>query len=713
MLLDMNKNKKNIDLQTNKLFFLLPALIFIAISCAKENDSLVNPPTIYETVKVRFLNFASDREPRTLILENTLTIENISYNSISNAEIPPFDSVNVSIKKNNILELEINEPKQKFARNTRYIIMALPSPINSTNYKALDTIIKIQTTSVRPQDTNECYLKMFNANNNTDVSYTLRLGCPSDSLIIGNLTYKQHSGIKNIYNGKRIFSIIKNINTINSRNSEISSQLLGIYELDLKACGQYAIIINSQDEIFFIDELSDETNILLPPKEVEQKTSFCRIINLSSEIVSVNKTSEIALTTNLNSNFIDKYSEFPACDNLSKDKIQLFQNGIVTDSIYSSFAIGEKFSVLVFNSNSSNNSSAKKLIMVPPAKSSSINPSSNTSGKATVRIVNGNYTSSGITVSVGARSTSTYSNTNTQTNNNYISGEVLASGLSHGEVSKTNFLPAGTVPIAIFTSTEPAVYLFSSNIYLEADKNYILAVDFSDNTYNNTTYSLKYKNSKKTNNISNANLEGKLIVIEDSQEMLPIEYSQQSAFLQILNVVNNSKNVSVSIPDILDEAKLNYTGDLATFIPEGNNTITINGVTRNFTASKEKRILIIATGTVQDTEIFDIQSDNLGASETNYKRRFINASPEVPILQIKSDTTEQATIFAKNILYKTSSEVETLTKEKKFVLYFYNQETNNKIYTASDLMMTLRKNYSVIFFGNGKSGYGVSILQQY
>ena len=658
---DFNISSKNKSIYW---FIYLNLLLFLFSSCAKENNNLVNPAMIFETVNVRFLNFAGDEKPRTLVLDKTTSFSNIAYNTISNFSNPPSDSVYIEVLNNGVVEFNTGELKHKFARNTRYIIMALPSPLGSPNYKVVDTIVKIQTTSVAPYDTNECYLKMFNANNDTSCTYTLLLGCPNDSAIISQLQYKKSSGIRNIYKGTRTFSILKNTSN--------DTTLLGVYQLELKGSKQYVIIINKKDEVFFVDELSEEPNILLHPQVITERDAYIRVINLSSTDITINNIPGGEIVSNLNPNFIDKYHKISTCNNRDRDKIQLIANAVCTDTVKYPFEVFNKYTAIALDAKGK---AGNKLVLVAPNRIA-IN---NVSNKAIIRVINGNYEKSGINVSIGAREANN--------ENGYESGNVLAKALTAGNVSNGVTFEGGVLPISVFTSTEPAKYLFSSNVFVENNKSYILVIDFKDG-------------------------DGQLTLIEENEELKPIEFAEQSVFVQIVNVVNNIKQSSIEINNLLSKAKLYMSNSLATFVPVGNTTITINGKEINFTATASDRVIVIASGTKDNTDIFAIKSKYLGATDKDYKRRYINAAYDVPLLRVKSDSTNNY-ILQENISYKTASQVETFTREKKFALFFENQIDGKFLSKAADLMMTLRKNYSVIFYGSKSTSYNILILQEY
>jgi hypothetical protein len=270
--------------------FVLVILIFS--SCIQENPDLVNPPLIVETVNIRFLNLSGDEQPRTLILDRKSISENQIFNTMSAPDTPPYDSVTIQVFKNDFKTYSTIQ-KFKFARISNYIMIALPNynnPIDSID-KNEDTIIYLQTTILKPNDTNQCYIKFVNCNPDTSINYSIKVGCPNgENLFVDNgimsVRYLQNTGTQAIYEGKRVISIIKNFNSTSSDPDSASTppKLIGIFELDLKNLQQYALIINKYDEVFFVSEL-DANSPLQKLNSVAERNAFVRVINLSTEII--------------------------------------------------------------------------------------------------------------------------------------------------------------------------------------------------------------------------------------------------------------------------------------------------------------------------------------------------------------------------------------------------------------------------------------------
>jgi len=413
---------------------------------------------------------------------------------------------------------------------------------------------------------------------------------------------------------------------------------------------------------------------------VEVRNAYIRVINLSSTNVIVN-SKQGDITSNLNSNFIDSYKDITTCDAMSLDRIILKANNEQTDTIFMSFDIYKKYSMFVFDTE---NKVGGKIIGVPPIDDR-IKPQVN---QAIVRVVNGNILENGITVSIGAR----------DANNDwgYESGITLAVNLLAGEYSKEMFVNAGVLPVSIFASTQPTKYMFSSIIYIESGKEYIIAVD-----------------GLGTGNIA---------VIEVNDEAIPIQYNETGSFLQIANVCNGNNILNFTIPNIIANGKLSNYNMLTTFIPVTNNySVKVASNIFNFNTTINERTLLIAASDPDNPTLFAVQNANMGASNNSLRFRFVNASDDTQMLLVdtvvniddKKDTTFN--VFNNNIEYKSASVINSNARDRKYSFRFVNQATGKPLYKANDLLMTLNKNYTIIFYGNSNKniGYGIFIVQEY
>lgn len=650
-------------------------LITLLISgCASENQDLVNPPPKSLTVMVRFLNLAGDKQPRDIVLEGTQKFAGIPYAGASEAQHPVTDSVTVEVINPNTGESEYKSLRRSmFARNLTYTFAALPRPFSAGETRGVDTVIAFSSSNTIPQYSIEGYVKLLNAYPDSSVSFTLRLGCPNGGSIISNIPFGRISSMTGTRSGKFTVSLIKIQNGAETP--------IALYEINLQARSQSVFIVfeGSDGNLEFaqLDETAQSANPIIYPQKVNERITKIRTVNFSSEAVDIVKTPGAQISMGLIPLRADKYQSIEACKSEFKDTLEVYSGNILRSKIYSAFEVSENYSLFVFDSA---DAVARKSILAAPVRLEQAR-----AGRAVVRVIHADFVREGVTVSIGARSSTDLEGLDTVTG--FKSGDVLAADLSYGYLSKYTLVEPGTLPIAVFTATQPAKYLYGSRITVEADKNYILVIyrDFDGNE--------------------------KMSLIEDNEEEKQINFADYGAFVQVINGLPGQDYVNVTMPELFADAKVFFRNSLATIVSEGTNTITVNGIAHTFTAEKEKRIMIIASGVPESPEILNISSNPMNAGEAEYKRRYVNACMEIQNIRVKLN---DSTVAADNIPYGSFTQAETINRDRKFSLFFDNANTDKNVAKFYDLFLSFAKNYSIIFVGNSsKGGYSIIIQQEY
>ncbi len=657
----------------NKVLILLVIISGLLNSCIDENDSLVNPPPKSESVKVRFINLAGDKEIRTLSMEELAQFTDIAYGASSSLIQPPADSTSMIVKKNGNIEYRLPY-KQRYARNLIYTVVALPSHIGANNYRVVDTLISFTNSSTIPATSIEAYLKLFNAIPDSLSTYSLALGCPNGQSIFQGVQYRRYTPAIGVRSGEITVSLIKN-------NSGIP-ELKGLYKLNLQKRGQYTLFVRlnsaNEEELVLLNEMTETTDAMSYPERVNERKTFIRTINLSSQAVDLAKAPGSEIVSGLVPFRISNYKDQETCVSTSKDTIVTYINGNEKNKTFGSFDVNEKYTIITADSG---DYKAQKTIIIEPVRLREDKGS-----KSIIRVVNASSKQvNGITVSLGARETSNW--TKEDSIQGFRSGDVMASKLHFGQVSDYYLVPQGVIPVAVFTSSEPAKYLLSSRLTIESNKNYLLIFAKDENG------------------------DEKVSLVEEETKDNFLSFSDYGVFVQLVNVVPGKNVMNINFPGLISNGKLYYGGSLATVVNEGSNTISLNGVQFNFNADKTKRNLIIASGTNDNIQVFDIQSPPMGADFNNHKRRFINASSEIQKVNVKLNDT---TYIFENIDFKSVSAIETLNKAKKFSLIFENADGKKQLTRIDDILLTNGKNYSIIFAGNSSNGgYSLIIQQEY
>jgi hypothetical protein len=653
------------------LFYFLSVSIAI-LSCAQENPNLVNPPPNAGSVFCRFINLAGDAQSRELSLGSGVTTAYTPYGNASLVINPPADSVVAGTIVNNATEYS-QKKKFVFVRDSYNSFFALPKPYHSPQTKPVDTLIMISSLTGLPVNTTNAYISVFDAYPDTTARYLINIGCPNGTSLEPNALYRSIGAMKTIPSGDIVFSLI--------RIKDSLPVILGLFEVHLQPTRQYMLVIlansSGQEELWLLDEEYEKYNTspvvsgsLTKAVPVPERITYVRTVNFSADVIKAMKNDE-TIANSVSQDQIGTYNTAGACQSDVPDSLNVFVNGNPAGSLLTSLQVLQRYTMMVFDSVGTTN----KLIMLAPQ----ITQNNLQVGKSMIRVVFADFAYQNLTLSLGARDDTT--------NVGYSSGLTLASDVL-GDISQPVAIRPGDVPMTLFTSTQPQNLLFSTRYNFLPDKSYLIIL----------------KNSPSNQH--------QIVIIEDNVENLPVDYLSNKVFADLVNLVAGKDYVNTSISGLLTNAILYYTYTLSTVINPGNTDFTINGKTTTVTADNTKRVLVIGSGTGDNTDAFSIVSDPMGAQfGVNYMWRFINAS-DIPQVNVFKDDTSATSQVASNLSYGTANQPNAVTLERNVSIFFKNSSTGD-ILLRSEVTLTKGINYSIILGGNKALGYKMVVQQQF
>ncbi len=675
------------------ILFAFLAILFT--HCAEEDPDLITPPSQVGSIYVRFINFASDGQPRTLAFDDVESLP-ADFQGITEAMNPPVDSAFMGVKYSGTLELQ-RERIFKYSRNLTYNFVALPSKKGADINNPVDTLVVYNTSKTIVANDPLAYLRMFNANPDTTVRYTIRFGCPNGNDIVSNVNYKSVSSMTGIRAGSSAISVIRIVQS--------DEETIGLFQLDsLKPRGQYTLYITGNDageeKLMLLDETNHTMDALSYPERIEEKVTYIRPINFSNEAVSFQKNPDEKIADNLASLHYGSYVAVAACNSMEDDVLGTYYNGNLTEETDISLEVLSDYSIAVLDSK---DEVASTHVMIPPITDHDYATYEN---NAAVRVINGDYIHEVITLSQGAVSFESEQDASGNPVYQMESGIVLADKLRFGEISDRVYIKPGDVPINVFWPTEPAKLMNISNLTLEAGKEYIIAIIPETETMNS------------------------VYLIEQSQENQPLQPAKESAFIQLVHACSGVGNTNISLDNLLINASMNYTGSLGTSVSEGSHKFNFNGTDFNFNAIAGKRYLLIATGSKDNVDIFDLEYDKIDTSFNKFNYRAIHAASDVEILSVTDvdDIDEELSdsdFLVTSMQYKEAFKIKTDSIPKSFVFRFYDQTANylinearnenfiTPLKKADDIQFALGTSHSIIICGNKSSGYEIIIVQEF
>lgn len=650
---------------------LILLVLTLLTSCIDENPDLVNPKPQNETEHIRLLNFAGDKEARTLNMNSTTNLGPVQYDNTSAAVNPPADSIIAAITKNGSVEIKLSK-KIKFLRESFYTAACLPTQKYAKTTKAVDTVVYFSTSIGLTKNTVNSYLKVFNAYPDTTCTYSVTLGCPNGLTIAAAVSYKQVSSQYTVRAGSVPVSLM--------RNTSAGSEILGLFDLNLTNDYQYTIVISEdadgKAEFRLLNEMSSEVTALYPAEQIYEKTAYVRTVNFSTEQLDIKKIPDELIEAGASANFIGYYKPASACGSGTLDSVAAYYGTFMSSVQPLSLNVNDRYTFFTLDTK---DKKAGQSYMIQQAK-----PDYLYNKLALVRVINANADLEGVTLSVGARQDTGLIK--------YSAGEVIGSKINYSKVSGLNNLYIGdspqTIPLSLFTSSQPGKLVLTTKAQLEAGKSYVFVV---------------YKNAMD---------KPALYVIEETQENMQLQELPNMQFMQFVSLDRELSNIDVTYSNILNEAKVQFATGFATISEIGANTISLNGYPFSFDVSADYRNVLIATGNASNIELINLPTAPLSSPMAFSQQRFVNAAKDLQALTVRIDS-DTGTVAAENLNYLSASEFKTEKKERSFSFFFLNSSTNEVIFRLNEVSIIQGKSYTFILGGSKEKGYTVYIVQDY
>ncbi|MFW5701785.1 MAG: hypothetical protein ACOCX7_02430, partial [Bacteroidota bacterium] len=222
---------------------------------------------------------------------------------------------------------------------------------------------------------------------------------------------------------------------------------------------------------------------------------------------------------------IGDYATLTACDSEYADSIIVMSNSTTASIASASLEVLQRYTLIVADSAQKN--AAQSILVEPPIIDR------DPGARAMVRVVNAAWNREQLTVTLGARVDTAFAN-------GYNSGYVVAEDLTYGAVSELKFLNPGLAPIAMFTSGTPSKLLSTGNYEFLSGLNYLLIITSDDQGRD------------------------RLTVVEDDEINRNAEYLGSGVFTQVINALPANENIDISLPPLMDQSTIYYTGSMAT-----------------------------------------------------------------------------------------------------------------------------------------------------
>ncbi|HCN04823.1 MAG TPA: hypothetical protein DIS79_04320 [Bacteroidetes bacterium] len=657
-------------MRLKNLLTFLTVLAVLLVSCASEDENIVNPPPGSVNVGLRFFNGVPDGVARRLLLERNIQTLPVNSGAMSSVVAAPSDSSLLEVVAGTTTEL-LTADRQRFSRNSIYTVVAMA---DSATGQSFDTVLLFPSTAILGT-VPLAQVRLINAVPSPDLRYDVRIGCPSGPSLPGSsVSFRNSSLYREVPPGVNVFTIVE--------ESPTGTTILGTYECDLAARRPYSFLFfrrtsNAETSIALYDEGDSTENLERPLTTVSERTSLMRVLNVGSTPVSVVNTSTTqTLVQDLAPRRLTQYISLPTCERTTPDVFESqFSDGREAfDS--TSLNVRDRYTLITCDTGSN-----AQIIIVPPTPLVY-----GAEGASKVRVVHAAARAGSVVVSVGARNDPTAPN-------GYSPGSTLARDLTFDNTSGVVLLPPGPLPLTVTSSSTPTTIRAIGSSSIEAGRSYLIIVADRDG----------------------GGID--LLVVEDSEENKPATPIDDAVFARVVNASVASDVVPASLGNVVTDGKLFIGNSFATVIPQGSTSISIGGATSTVDAIQGLRILAIRADGGGQPNVITVRTAPLETIRGSSQRRVVNATADVPFISINYDSISVDPaideIFVTRVAFGETTVPDRIDRERRGSFYVFDSDTRKELYRLPISFGPLGNSYTLVVMGRKETGYSVLVLQEY
>lgn len=646
---------------------IIPLLLVLFIGCADENPLLVNPPDGTDSMMLRVINLAGDGMPRQLSFGMNSISTPTTYGAVSPIFRAPLGDSATGIILNNGVEEQRTFRKLQFTRTNYHTYFILPG-ITSKRNKSADTLIYYTTQARRALMTRNPEIKLINCFPDSQYTFSLREGCQNGEELLRDNGYMTQSSTREMLPNSTV-----SLTLLRTDKRTQQTDILGLYTQELLEYSSYSFFVYKQQNtipgLSVIDDRNQSVSALKNLIEVPERKSYIRFLNLSETSLNLSKVNgnvPVPLHSDIPSATLSSSSEIGACNSSVVDSFAVDNNGERQALLEFPVQV-EKSYIIVANDSIGTNK--KYITALPQITNISVDPS-----VSKIYVVNLIQNHSDLTFALGART----SQTNVQ-----LSGEVLATRLLYGSMSSPAIVPAGTLPLTIFTTKQPAQLQSAFVGTLSGGQAYYL-IAWSTPT-GQTRVSLFPTNA---DNIA-----------------LPL--LDKGAFLALVQANSSKSSINFSVENQLSNLRLDFRSSSGTVIKKGMYQVTADEVTTTLKVNEDSNYTFFAYAATSGNTGVIFSSVQGSTRYGQASRRCINLTQDQERISVSEGASVSSGIIAENIIKNGYRDAAPVYVERRLLLTFWSGEKKLSEITG---LLPLGRNYSLIIAGKDGSYY--TLVQQ-
>ncbi len=644
----------------------IPLFSVILFGCADENPLLVNPPDGTDSMMLRVINLAGDGNARQLSFGIPSISAATEYAAVSPIFRAPIGDSATAIILNNGIEEQRTFRKLQFTRTNYHTYFVLPG-ITSKRMKPADTLLYYTTQARRSLLTRNPEIKLINCYPDSQFVFSVREGCQNGEELLRDNGYLSQSATREIAGNVNL-----SLTLLRTNKSNQQTDVIGLYTLNVEDFSSYSLFTYKQKSgstgLSVINDRNQTTNALQNLVEVPERKSLVRFLNLSQSELSLKKIEQnVSLSVhNVQSSTISGSAEIGACKSSVVDTFSIEQNGERGSFINFPVQV-QKTYIIVANDSASK--IGKYVTVLPQITNTNTDPLF-----SRIYVVNLIQQHSDLTFAVASR---------TVQGGKQLSGEVLSSGLLYGTMSAPVVIPAGTLPLTIFTTKQPAQLQSAFVGNIEGGKSYYLIA------------------------WTNSDGQTKSSLLPTNAEEQPLPLLDKGSFVALVQANSAKTSIKFSIDNVISGLNIDFRSSTGTVLKKGNYQISADDLTYNLIINPDSNYTLYTYTSQSGNSAIAFSSPQGSTRYGQAKRRCVNLSQDQEKVSVSEGASATVGIIAENVFKNSFRDAAAVFVERRLLLTFWNNEKKLSEITG---LLPLGRNYSLVIAG--KEGNYYTLVQQ-
>ncbi|MEN3026340.1 MAG: hypothetical protein ABDH31_01355 [Chlorobiota bacterium] len=620
--------------------------------CPSENPLLVDPPRTADSLLVVFLSLVPDGQLRRVELGDTSVV--LLPGERSAALFVSRDSLALRVWREE--RTTVHFPLRLLRRMLHLVVVSSTADGKDTAALFLQPLGSLEGGST---------VRLINMVPAAQ-EYTLRIGCPNAPSVAKSAQWLSETGPLTLTVGREVALSV----TVASGAGE---RVVGTWRLSPRPGAAYSFFVwggPASPSVGIAEDTRLTAHRLWEPDRITQATVALRVLNLASQPVTVVRNPQGSVVEpEIGPSRVGPYRDVPVCGDVQPDSFLVRTPSGAQLVLSASLEPFRRYTLVLTDS-------AERLL------GQLVMTDERPTGAVRLRIFHAAAGNGAVEIATGARG-----------EGQLLGGQLLASGVVLGEACEGAMVPAGSLPLLVWSSALPRTLLAAAiTRVMEGRAGFLCLLP-----------------------ATGGDTGARLAWVDDTDEEQAVVPLPNGIPMQLLQGLPG-QGVALSAAPVFNEVAVPYRTVVTTVLPSQGATLSALGHQWTVTgAGMDSLLLLVLAEAEGRAQLFRFASPRRWGVAWGAQWRFINGS-DLAAIDVFSDTIVEGRI-AERLLFQglqrgTATPFELIPREYRLGVRIRDSGSRTFVARADNVLFPVGYRYSVIFVGNRRNGYGLVFLQE-